>query len=70
MSLQYSAVLTMVHTTGMSSSGILICQSTVPAEAVALTEPEAVLGRRAMSLPAYALTTLCRRQSIQSGMGI
>jgi len=50
-SLQYSAVLTMVHTTGMSSSAILICHSLVPAEAVALTEPEAVLGSRAISLP-------------------
>lgn len=51
MSLQYSAVLTMVHTTGMSSSPILICHSLVPAEAVAFTEPEAVLGSRAISLP-------------------
>ena len=59
-SLQYSAVLTMVHTTGMSSSGILICQSVVPAEAVAFTDPEAVLGKRPISLPAYALSTLCR----------
>lgn len=52
----------MVQTTGMSSSGILICQSVVPAEAVALTDPEAVLGKRPISLPAYALSTLCRQQ--------
>ena len=66
MSLQYSAVLTMVHTTGMSSSGILICQSVVPAEAVAFTDPEAVLGKRPISLPAYALSTLCRHEQLSA----
>ena len=65
MSLQYSAVLTMVQTMGMSSSGILICHSVVPAAAVAVTEPDAVLGSLPVSLLAYARSTLCKTELLR-----
>ena len=59
-SLQYSAVAMMVQTTTTSSSFSLMYQSCKPAPALPVVPPLAVLGSRAISLPAYARSTRCR----------
>lgn len=59
MSRQYSAVEMRQQMVEKSSSFNLTCQSVECAVGVPVTPPEAVLGNRATSFAAYALTTLC-----------